>query len=258
MWKKKRQNAAAVRTEYAKYPKFRSVKAAAQLMERIVNRNIETKTSVSTAADGTEILHNDFATLDSVLLQTTQGITDPRAAASSNRIGDKVTIRNVQLRLMLELNERYSDVTFRLFVIKSARGDVPTRTTLFNGQSGNKMLDTVNTERYTIIKSKQFKMVAPNQVLNGAISGGPPITPEGVFYGGLPAMSRATKIIKINLPGKLFGRGGQVQYDNNSTSVKFFDYTVQIYAYSNILTAQDIWYVGRVNDYIKVMTFKDA
>ena len=42
--------------------------------------------------------------------------------------------------------------------IKSAKGDTPTTDTLFNGQSGNKMMDTINTERYSVISQMFFKM----------------------------------------------------------------------------------------------------
>ena len=42
-------------------------------------------------------------------------------------------------------------------MIKCARGDTPTRSSLFNGLSDNKMLDTFNSDRYTIIK-QYFKL----------------------------------------------------------------------------------------------------
>ena len=38
---------------------------------------------------------------------------------------------------MLELNERYSDVTLRMLVIRCAKGDVPTANTLWQGASSN-------------------------------------------------------------------------------------------------------------------------
>ena len=69
--------------------------------------------------------------------------------------------------MMIELNERYSNVTFRLLVVRCAKGDVPTRDTLFNGVSGNMILDNLNTERYSILRQKFFKMKAPNMGTNG-------------------------------------------------------------------------------------------
>ncbi len=63
---------------------------------------------------------------------------------------------------MVELNERYSDVTFKLICVRPAKGDVPDRSTLFAGVSGNKMLDNFNRERYGIIFTKTFKVTARN------------------------------------------------------------------------------------------------
>lgn len=62
------------------------------------------------------------------------------------------------------LNERYSDVTFRMMVVRSAKGDNPTTPTLQNGASGNKMLDTFGRECYLIPMSICVKITAPNQV----------------------------------------------------------------------------------------------
>lgn len=132
------------------------------LINAVVNRHLETKTAVTTSADGLEIFHNNFVSLDSDIMQTTQGTSDPVTTNTLCRIGDKIHVKGVSMKLMLELNERYSDVTFRILVIKFAKGDTPTRTTLFNGISGNKMLDTLNTERYTIIAQKYIQMKAPN------------------------------------------------------------------------------------------------
>ena len=43
-----------------------------------------------------------------------------------SRIGDKITLSGVSIKAMFELNERYSDVTMRLLVVRSANGDTPT------------------------------------------------------------------------------------------------------------------------------------
>ena len=48
-----------------------------------------------------------------------------------NHIGDKITLSSVQVKGMIELNERYSDVGVRDMVIKSAKGDTPTDATLW-------------------------------------------------------------------------------------------------------------------------------
>lgn len=224
-----------------------------QIANRVVSRNIETKQSVFSSADGTEIAHNNFITLDSTVLQTTQGTTDPRTVNTANRIGDTIDLRGVSMKMMFELNERYSDVTLRILVVKAARGDVPTRATLFNGLSGNKMIDTLNTEKYTILASKTLKLQAGNRGSQLTL----PVDGGGYITGG-DTMSRATKIVKMWIPGKKFAKSGFIKYEDGSSQVKFFDYYVLAYAYSNYSTLQDVWNVARLNDYVKVMYFKDA
>lgn len=231
-----------------------------QIANQVVNRNIETKMSVYTAADGTEISHNNFITLDNNVLQTTNGPTDPRTANTANRIGDTINLRGVSMKMMVELNERYSDVTFRLLVVKAARGDTPTRATLFTGLSGNKMIDTLNTEKYTILASKTFQMKAPNTGNIYASGAGGIPQPSGYADNlqSTQSFSRATKIVKLWIPGTKFSKSGKIVYEDGGASPKFFDYHVLLYAYSNYTTLQDSWNVGRLNDYVKVMYFKDA
>lgn len=228
-----------------------------KIVKQVLNRNVETKRSNFTSADGAEIYHNNFIDLDANLLSTTQGVQDPLSNDVSCRIGDEIMLKGVSIRCMFELNERYSDVTFRMMVIRCAKGDVPTRATLFAGLSGNKMLDTLNSERYTIMAQKWFKIQAPN---TGTVGAQHLAVGSGTYGAGGadPALSRATKIVKLYIPGAKFGKGGKIQYENGSTQVKFFDYRLLVYAYSNFTTLQDIYFIARINDYVKQMYFKDA
>jgi hypothetical protein len=231
-----------------------------KIVKSVLNRNVETKRSNFTSTDGVEILHNNFITLDTNLLSTTQGVQDPIANDVSCRIGDEIMLKGVSIKCMFELNERYSDVTFRMMVIRCAKGDDPTRATLFSGLSGNKMLDTINSERYTVMAQKWFKLTARN--FGSVGSEIVPLTPAGIVGTGTGnqqfVLSRATKIVKLWIPGAKFGKGGKIRYENGSTQVKFFDYRLVVYAYSNYSTLQDIYNVGRINDYVKQMYFKDA
>ena len=113
---------------------------------RTLAKKIETKQSNQTITDGTEVFHNNFVTLSSTLLYTSTGVTGPTTASTNNCIGDQINLQGFKIAMMVELNECHSHVTFRLLVVKAAKGDIPTRGTLFNGQSGNKMIDTINTE----------------------------------------------------------------------------------------------------------------
>jgi len=232
-----------------------SSKKIASICRSIVNKNIETKHSVFSTSDGTEISHNNFINITSDMLKTTQGTGDNSVSNTLNRVGDSINIRGLSMKMMIELNERYSDVTFRLIVVKSAKGDTPTRGTLFYGQSSNKMLDKINNERFTVIAQKYCKITAPNQSTVGAM----PLGGSGTNYAndGDLRISRASKLLKIWIPANKIKRG-QMTYESGSDQPKFFDYHVLLYAYSNYSTLQDTWNVGRLNDYIQELYYKDA
>jgi len=263
-------------SKYTKKPYSARQTMAAKKIQAVVRKAIasnnkktlEVKTAVSTVSDGTQIYHNNFITLDGHLLETTQGVKDPNTSHTECRIGDQITLRGCKIKMFVELNERYSDVTFRMLVVKCAKGDSPTRATLFNGLSGNKMLDTINKERYTVLFQKYFKIKAANQSMADSTAQSTqagttlPPTSSGIYYPAgdriINAASRATKIIKAWIPGKAFAKNGIIQYENNGHQVKFFDYQVLLYAYSNYSTDQDVFYVGRCNDYINQLYFTDA
>lgn len=254
---------------YKKYGRKVTVDNAARTIQAAIRRqlarNIETKQGSQTNTDGVEIYHNNFVSLNNQILFTSNGPNDPTLNSSDNRIGDQITLRGVKIKMMVELNERYSDVTFRLFVVRSAKGDTPTRATLFNGLSGNKMLDTINKERYTFLFQKYFKIKAPNP---GAVSTDgtsstivSTVNNAGIFVGNTnQALSRASKIINVWIPGKAFSKSGIITYEGqgSTSQPKFFDYHCLLYAYSNYSTLQDVYYVGRVNDYVQTIYFKDA
>jgi len=235
------------------------------IVRQELNRNIESKIVVGRGLDGSEILHNNFVTLDGQVLFTGQGVSDSNAT-TSNRIGDEIMLKSVRFCMMLELNERYSDVTFRILLVKCARGDAPTRSTLFNGLSGNKMLDDINYERYSILYQKWVKMKAGNTgVDNGEpiLSAVPPGAAGVQFIEDAAdfnrqTYSRQTRIVKFKVPGHKFGNKGKIVYDAGGGQCKFFDYQLVVYAYANLSSAQDVFNVGRVNSYFRVFNFKDA
>lgn len=254
--KRKRAGVYRVPKRKTKKPRTKPISNLVKsLVRRQLNYTSETKSSVYTSNDGTEILHNNFITVDNRPLKTTTGVLDRMNSDQGNRIGDQIMIKGLSLKMMLELNERYSDVTFRLFVVKSSKGDSPTRDTLFAGISGNKMIDTINSERYTVIFQKYVKMTAPNTAANTGLVG---LNPGSTSVGTNQAFSRGTRIVKVWIPGKKICRNGKLQYENDAQQPKFFDYHVLLYAYSNIGTAQDVWAVGRLNDYVCTLYFKDS
>lgn len=223
-----------------------------------LNKKIETKRSNLTSSDLTDISHNSFVSVDSTVLATSQGTTDPTAGNSNNRIGDEINLKGVAFKFMLENNHRYSDTTFRILVVKSAKGDTPTSATLFNGLSGNKMMDTLNSERYTVLFSRYVKVKQGNP--GGDTGLGTAYTGSGLYDGdsGL-TLATSSKIVKFYIKGEKFVKNGVVRYENATSQVKFFDFHVLVYAYSVGATSEALaWQVGRINEYIKVMYYKDA
>ena len=167
--------------------------------------------------------------------------------------------------MMVELNERFGDASFRVMVVKLAKGDTLNASTLFNGISANKMLDTINYERYSILYQKWFKIKANNQGtlqnMQGTNSGLYGVAASSAYQGAV--LSRATRIIKITLPYKKFVRSGVVVYENGSSQPKFFDYKVIIFGHSNWSTSDAVltggpYNVGRLNDYVKTINFTDS
>lgn len=221
-----------------------------------ISRTIETKSGSQRIDDGTEYLHNNSYILSSTFLSTINGTMDLENS-QGNRIGDKITLTGVSFNLMLELNERYSEVTYRLMVIKSSKNDGPNPDRLWQGNSCNKMLDSINTERYTVLAQKYVTIKAGNTGIN----------PSGIqtvgsgFATGTETISRTSRIVKMYVPGRKFTRNGILQYENGTPQTKFFDYHFVLYAYSNFSTVDSgptAFNVGRLNDCFIKMHYKDA
>lgn len=224
-----------------------------RMVDQKLSQKIETKTSCTSSSDGAQIFNNDFITRTSNLLATTPGLADPATFNNQNRVGDSINLTGISIKMMLELNERYSCGTFRIFVVKCARGDTPTKATLFNGLSSNKMLDTINTERYSILVSKTVYIRQSSTAIKPDL-----IQTSGSGYAtGTTLISRATKIVNMYIPGKKFARNGVIVYDSGGSQAKFFDYHLLVYSYANYDT-DGSFYVGRVNDEVIRMFYKDA
>lgn len=243
-----------VAPKYKKGNKIPNVKAIVNQAIKANNaKTLETKTSCYTEADGAEMFHNSLYVRNSTLLKTTQGTGDSETTQISNRIGDKIHLKGLSVKIMFELNERYSIGTFRIFVIKSAKGDVPTINNMFNNLSGNKMIDTLNRERFTFLAIKTFTI---KQTSTGMGEAGIQDVGSG-YTKGTPLISRATKIVKIWVPGNKLVRGSTLTYENNSQQPKFYDYHLCYFAYSNYSTTVN-YYVGRINDEVIQLYYTDA
>jgi len=145
-----------------------------------ISKTIETKSGCQPFSDGFELGHNSALSYSTNILKTLTGVADPENTIGQ-RIGDKITLQSVTIKGMIELNERYSDVSVKVLVIKSAKGDVPDNSNIWQGCSGNKLLDTFNTERFTVMRSKFIKLKAPNMSI---IASGTQTAGSGFTIGG--------------------------------------------------------------------------
>jgi len=243
---------------------------------RSLTRMIETKSGVwNTGTVMRDIPHNDIYIVQAPgnglagerlnMLQTNRGVQDNMGAGQvQNRIGDQITVKGVMIRAIFENSLDRPKVFYRMMVLKCAKGDVPTKVTLFQNNSPVKMIDQVNTERYTVIAQKTFTISASNATASiaNAING----APEDLDVAGLVNAGMATRAVSMWIPGTKFGRGGHVQYLGapsesvaGSVEVKFFDYYIVCLAYDWYGTPSAIAnIVGKINSLYTKLYFKDA
>lgn len=181
--------------------------------------------------------------------------TDDPMGVGGSRIGDKITVRGMMIKGFLENALRRPKVYYRIMLVRGAKGDTFSRANLFKGNSDNKMIDQINTERYTVIAQKIFNITASNGIAESVDGSGQPYTATG----GVNNVGVATRTFKMWIPGYKFGRGGNVTYENASQSqVKFYDYRLLIVVYDWYGTPQDLNTVGRINEIYTKLYCKDA
>jgi hypothetical protein len=123
--------------------------------------------------------------------------------------------------------------------------------------SDKKMNNTINTERFTVVFAKTYKLEVPGFGTTGVLG------VDGINRAHTDAdtmISRTNKIIKVFMPGKKIVRKGELRYENSNSQPKFFDYQVILYAYSNWSTSEvgTSYNVARLNDYVRQVCLKDA
>lgn len=222
-----------------------------------LTRTIETKegcrriTNVQLAHNNLIVFNDSDGNVFNPFISS-QGAADPMAAGGMSRVGDKITVQGVKLKFFIETSLTRSNTMFKFFFVKMAKGDTLNRANFFKDACNNKMIDQVNTERFTILASKTVRVTTPNNAPSAiaAITGLPTGTVQGI--GG-------TRIISMWIPGAKFGRNGVVTYENASfNQLKFFDYRLCCVAYDWYGTPQDTNNVGFVNDGYCKTYFKDA
>ncbi len=140
---------------------------------------------------------------------------------------------------------------YRIMVLRGAKGETFSRDTLFKNDSDNKMMDVINAERFTIVTQKIVNLKTSNGTSSSIGLTG---VPGNVVNAGM-----TTRLVTMWIPGTKFGKGGNIQYENQSTlQVKFYDYRICILCYDWYGTPQDANAVGKLNDCITKLYFKDT
>jgi len=238
--------------------------ASANLMRGISRRNkanlalagvsrlesmIETKEGTRRIVN-TQCPHNNVLLLSINPFELPNGVADEMVQNSGQRIGDRITVRGLMVKAFLENSLGRSKVYWRIILLRAPKGDGFNRADVFRNSSSNKMIDQVNTERYTIIKQKIFNIQSTQAA------------PTGVGANGVPTSTGlsgiATRTLSMWIPGTKFGRNGNVQYENQSQQVKFYDYRFVVLCYDWYGTPQDVNNVGFINEFYTKLYFKDA
>lgn len=201
------------------------------------------------------IAHNNLTLWSQNPLQVSQGAADAMQEGNQvNRLGDRITIKGMMFKLFLENAAQRPKVHYRVMLIRASKGDTIDRSTLFKGNCSNKMLDQVNTERFSIVAQKTFNISVSNSSWTAVDGNGQAYMGDTTRVGA----GVGTKVINIWVPGTKFGSGGNIQYENGSYQVKFYDYRWVIVAYDWFGTPQDINNVGLINCMYAKTYFKDA
>lgn len=231
-----------------------------QARVRNLERMIETKEGRLKTNTNLGISHNNISVLASSAggdlnpFYTTNGAADPMDN-TGQRVGDSITVRGLLFKAYFENALQRSKVHYKIFLVRKAKGDTLDRSTFFKNNCDNKMIDQINTERYTIVASKKFTISAANAGAANAeaLSGVPRQSTTD------PTGGQGTRAVSIWVPGKKFGRGGVIKYENtSSTQVKFYDYRWVVMAYDWFGTLQDTNQVGKLNEAYVKLYFKDA
>jgi hypothetical protein len=211
---------------------------------------IETKESAQTQVVGTDLSHNNITLLTTNPFVTNNGANDPMAG-TGNRIGDSIAVQGLLIKGFLENALQRSHVHFRVMLVRGAKGETFNRTTLFKGIVGNKIIDQMNTERFTVLATKRITINTSNAAPTAVMPNGAP--------SGTTSSGQSGRPFSMWIPGKKFGRQGVIKYEDASTSqVKFYDYRIVILAYDWYGTPQDANNVGLLNSFYTKLYYKDA
>lgn len=229
------------------------------IVKKHIGKIVETKEAQWKTGTDIGMIHNKIVVLTDNTgnflnpFYISQGTGDPMSQGQGQRIGDQITVSGVRIKGFLECALKRPKVFFRVMLVKCAKGDTPSDATFWKGDSGNKMIDVVNTERYTIIAQARFTVKVDNSAPAHAVNAAGEASADYTTWGG-----KGTKIFSLWIPGSKFSKSRNLTYENGSSSqLKFYDYRVVVSAYDWYGTLESST-VGKVNELYTKVYFKDA
>lgn len=239
-----------------------------KIIKATINREIETKTTITNFSDGTQYAHMSINDLDATPWYTGQGIGNPDGAsnnstAAANRIGDEVLAKGVRYKLFLENNERFPLVHHRFMFVRCSRGQTINNSQVFMGRSDNKLIDDINRSKITVLYDRTFKIRAPNPAVYGenVVQDVTSLVGHGTYHSGDSVHAFSTmpgaQIVTIYVPYHKDNKYHKLKYvDDTSATPKFYDYHLLYmpYVVQNTSTTLN---VSKINDMQKVFYFKD-
>lgn len=224
-----------------------------KVVKSVINKEAETKSGLISMINNVEVGNNIWRQVCTNFLATGQGTADNETLQGA-RIGDKIKLKGVHMKLLFESNTRFPEVYVRILVIKKYRGATVTNNTntslvgLFRSTSvnGNALMDEFDNEKHKVIYQKVVKLRLGNPGLSDNLAANAPIAPGG-FDSGLRwanatdkcGMASTYKWSHWFSAAKLGFPTGNVTYENNSTTIKNWDYEVWVGAHTGLINGID-------------------
>lgn len=187
-------------------PKGRSTKSLISLIKNVSLKQSETKNTIYTIEN--QQLNHNVGLMTYNFLNTLQGVGDNTGTTSNKtmRVGDEVIGRGISIKVWVANKLDRPNVMYRVFCYKyQDKYPPPTIGDLFKNQLGNRMMDDLNTEKYTIVYHKRFNLQT-----------GFDASASGTTFSG----KEAHKFLSIWIPLK----NQRIKYNDSEEAPKFFNY----------------------------------
>lgn len=160
MPKRRRTSSGRPYTKFAKKPyrkRFTKRRGMASFIKRVMLKQCETKHK-TLAFENAQMNHNSLMIPLNGLIDVAQGDSE------NQRTGDEVIGKYLKFKLWMSAKQDRPNVKIRLMVIRVPTDEESGTVSPFEGVIGNKLIDYINTEKYTAVYQK-FITIQGNQAI---------------------------------------------------------------------------------------------